>query len=511
MKHRFFAALLLLTAFYAPEVRSQAPSRYLARSVADTDYVWMRNQAKAVMGITYDINISSSSGDFFADRSESRGDKPATMENIKKLEKKLTGKPSDALVYNEIGSLYKRMGKKREGLDYFVKAEQQIKKLLADNPGNKDYIEAAALIYVNIENYNEAIVYFRELHFIDPANETIYLFMPMCYMATNQMEHGKLFIDSALTRDPKNLPALILKMLWQMNDWMAGYDSSLYRRRFYNKRPEDVINFTYARKTAEQFPESFGHTLFYQYTRTLGLTLKMLPGLNQDKLQFSPDSTDRVVTSELLAFFNEAAQRKDWKNKYIIYKCLGMLRVLQNDFKGGQQQFLKALPYKPLNTCTTMDHAGELYGDLIGTCMLMRDTAGAEKWLREKIKVVPAIDPQAADYEALAYYCLQRGDLAGVRDNIARAIELNPDAANPHLLLAAASLLEKNTANAEQEIDIALRINKNESGAGLLLAISQFEQKNFDNACMLIENEMRNNPGYEVARNMYKRYFIKKK
>jgi Tfp pilus assembly protein PilF len=125
--------------------------------------------------------------------------------------------------------------------------------------------------------------------------------------------------------------------------------------------------------------------------------------------------------------------------------------------------------------------------------------------------VVPAIDPQAADYEALAYYCLQRNDIAGVRENIARSIELNPEAANPHLLLAAASLLEKNTSNAEQEIDIALRINKNESGAGLLLAISQFEQKNFDNACMLIENELRNNPGYEVARNMYKRYFIKKK
>lgn len=511
MKNRFFAALLLISACFTPAAHGQTTSKYLARSVGDSDFVWMRNQVKPVMGIIYDINISSSSGDFEPVRSESKGDKPASLENIKKLEKKLTGKPTDALIYNEIGMQYKRLGKKREGLDHFVKAEQQIKKLLADDPGNKENIQTAALIYVNIENYHEAIVYFRELHFIDPENELIYLVMPVCYMATNQMEHGKLFIDSALTRNPKNLPALILKMLWQMNDWMAGYDTSVYRKRFYNKRPEEVIDFAYARKTAEKYPESFGHSLFYQYTRTLGLTLKLLPGLDQEKLQFKLDSTDQVVIKELTDFFTEASRRKDWKNKFIIYKCLGMLRVLQNDFKGGQDVFLKALPFKPINTCTTMDHSGELYNNLIGTSMLMRDTAGAERWLREKIKIVPAVDPLAEDYEHLANYRLFKNDPAGVREAIARSIEINPDAANPHLLLAAASILENNTANAEQEIDIALRLNKNEEGAGLLLAISQFQQKNFDNACVLIENEMRNGPGNQTAIAMYKRYFIRKR
>lgn len=497
-----FSCLLVLQSL------AQGTSKYLARSVSDTDRVYVRNQAKKIMSIEFNLGISAATDDFTPDRSKMKASEPASLDEVNKLEKKLKGKPEDALIYNQMGLNYKRMKMARPALDCFIKAEQNVKLLLADNPGNKDYLEAAATVYVNIENYNEAITYLNELLFVDPENELASSFLPVCYMAINQHEHGVLFIDSALSKHPGNITMCLMKQMWAVSDWFQTVDTSSHLER--NKRPEELFNLAWMKKMSERFPNDFRYKLMYEYFRTMVLTLKSLTTVDSKQMHFKPDSVDHVVMAELEPFFKAALERKDFKNKFIIYKCLGVLHALRNDIKGALPLFEKGLTFKPLSTCTTMDNSAEMYDNIIACHMLLKDTAAAEKMLVQKLKDMPAIDPDAKDYCTLAAYRLQRNDLAQVREQCAKAIALNPQDDQPHLLLAAASISEGNTQNAQQEIDLALTANKDNPDATLLLGIVQFLDKNFDYAYIAFESVLRNDPGNEIARELFRRYYIRK-
>jgi|GEM_PF-3431550 len=503
--------LLLLSVLFLTQLLSaQTPSRYLARSVSDTDFTYVRKQAKEVMSIEFSIDISASSDDFYPQLSTAKPEEPASLEYIKKLEKKLKDKPEDAAVYNEMGLTYKRLKMAAPALENFLKAEKRMKQLLADHPGDKTHLETAIAIYINLENYSEARIYMEELLYRDPDSELAAAMLPMCYLALNMYEHGNLFIDSSLARHPGSLTVRVMKLVWSVGRQMQSFDTITVSQPYFNKRPEEMMDLGWQKKAMDAHPDDFRFKLFYEYSRTMLLTLKMLRTIDVEKRLCRPDSVDRIVTAELKQFFNDALQKKDFKNKYILHKSLGVLLVLENQPAAAQAQFEKALTYLPKAQSTRMHNTAETYDNLSGSCMLAWDTACAERWVQEKIKAKPGIDPRAEDYIKLSEYRLQRGDVAKVRELCATAITLDPQSDRPHLFLAAASILENKPENAQQELDLALTKNKDNPQAMLLLGISQFLQKNFDYAYVAFESVMRNDPGNEVARELFRRYYIKK-
>ncbi|TND10504.1 MAG: Zinc finger-domain-containing protein [Bacteroidetes bacterium] len=506
MKTRFFTFFLLVTAFAA----AQTPSRYLQKSVHDTDLAFVKRLSRDVVSPEFSLGLSGAFDDYSADRGKVEPSVPTTIENIKKLEKKLKGKPEDATVLNEIGQAWKRLNQSRKALDYFIQAKDNVLKLMADQPGKKEWVEAAASIYVNMENYGEAIVYLEELLHLDPKNQLAASFLPLCYLAIGQRNKGLAFFDTVLTRDPGNTMAGMVKMIWSISDLMPQLDSSAVAR-FRNKRPEEILDISAARKAMELYPDDYSYALVYQHYRSLCLLFKLMPGANAlERPIFRLDSTDKVVIAELEAFFRAGLARKEFKNKYIMHKCLGAVLAFQDKLAEAKKEFETALTYKPVSKSTFMDNAAETYDNLAFCSVFLKDTAGAEQIMRNKIKIQPAIDPVATDYTTLARIRLYRGDVNEARELCSKAIALQPKADLPHLILAAASITSGDFSNAQQELDLAFSINRDNPDAMLLFGILEFERKNFDNAYIALESVMRNRPGDETARTIYKRYYIKK-
>lgn len=503
--------LLLLLVLFPAAFTAQTSSRYLQRSVHDTDLAYARKLAREAVSPEISFGLSASVSDYQPQRPKQEGSEPASPEAIQKREKKLRNKPSDAPLLNEIGQMWKRLNQSRKALDYFIRAKDAVLQLMADEPGKKEWLEAAAMIFVNMENYTEAITYLEELRLRDPDNPLISSFLPLCYMATNNPGAGMHVFDTTLAHNPGNIMASMMKTIWTISELMPQLDSSAITR-FRNKKPEEMIDLSAARKAMELYKDDYRYQLVYQHFRALCLLLKLMPGASAGQRPlFHPDSTDQLVIAELEAFFRAGIARKDFENKFLLYKSLGMMLAFQDKLGEAKKQFIKALEYKPVSRSTVMDHAGEVYDNIAFCDLFLRDTAAAEQVLRNKIKIAPAVDPAAADYIVLARFRLYRGDVEETRTLCTKAIELDPKSDQPHLILAAASITAGDYANAQQELDLAFTINRDNTNAMLLFGLLEFARKNFDNAYIAFESVLRSGPGNEPARSMFKRYYIKKK
>ncbi|MES2133632.1 MAG: tetratricopeptide repeat protein [Bacteroidota bacterium] len=436
------------------------------RPLTAADFVFLKKEAAECFGFNANMQLSYNNKDLVSNKKRT-GDKPATLENVELVKKKLLKTPEDVSIYTEIAGIYSRLKMPDSAAQYRRKSFEVISRVIKQHPDSANAIFLLGNIYMSALQMDSALAKYKSTLLKDPTNKDALMILPFIHILNNHYDSAYAFVIRQKEKHPEDnsiyeaLPVYyIYKFYAQLNALnemtVVGKDAL---------EPETLISLKILRDHYEANKTDFKRELLYRVTyqvcySTL-VTYKTVNDstFNTKNIHFiiTPKDEKNLKGSE--EFFEKCMHNKELENKYIANKMLGNINLLLNKPKQAIPYLKKAIKLKPVSKSTVGDNASEDYDNLIAAYFVLKDSVNYEKTILEKIKVKPTIDPNYLDYIMAAKVCIDRKKFTQAETYFKGALALNDKNVDIYLGLALTYFLADNRKDALTYIDQAFQID----------------------------------------------------
>ncbi len=436
------------------------------RPLTTADFAFLKKEAAECFGFNGHMQLSYSNRDFVQGKKKT-GDKPATLENIELLKKRIDKTPNDAALYTEITGMYSRLNMPDEAIEYRAKSFSVISNVLKQHPDSADAILTLGGIYMSALQVDSAMAKYKLALTKDPGNREAVLLLPFMHIMNGKFDSAYAFIIKQIEKHPDNYTvyeALPVYYIYKFYNQL-GKLNELKTIEPEKLEPEAMINLKllsdYYERDKNDFKREYLYRVTYQVCYSTLITYKTINDSTFDykNVKFITSPKDEATLKTAETFFTKCLHTKDLKNKFLPNKILGNINLLLNRPKEAIPYLKKAIKLKPVKECTVGDNTSEDYDNLITAYFILKDTAHYEKIILEKIKIKPAIEPAASDYIMAGKVSIDRKKFTEAETYFKKAMELDTKNADIYLGLALTYYLNNNYTAALNSIDEAYKIN----------------------------------------------------
>ena len=456
--------LILLLLSYSALLRAQHGT--LKRPLQEEDLPLLKRTATECFHFNPRLQFSYNNTDLSNDK-PAKGDLAATSENAEILKKDLEKQPLNANLYTELTGMYSRLKRPDEARDYRKKAFDAISLVLAEHPDSTEALITLGEIYMSALQMDSALSKYRQAFAQNPLNKEANRLIPFMHILNSRFDSAYAFIVRQINRYPDNYEvheSLPVYYIYKFYDQLNRY-SQLKSVEEEKLRPENIMTLKLLKDYYERDPGDFRREYLYRVTyqvcySTL-ITYKTVNDslFNVKQIRFVTTLKDASNLKQQEAFFRKCLHRKALKNKYLAQKALGNIYLLMNQPKEAVPYLKKAIRLKPVKNSTVGNNASEDYDNLITAHFLLKDTAGYEKVILEKIKDQPAIDPSASDYITAGKISISRKNDAGAEAWFRKALALEAENVDALLGLALIRFQNNDYKGSLEYINAAYKLN----------------------------------------------------
>jgi Flp pilus assembly protein TadD len=444
----------------------QAQNGTFKRPLTKADTIFLKKEAVECFGFNPSLQLSYNNLDFETDKRR-EGDKPATLENIELLKKKVEKEPGNAEVYSEIAGMYGRLNMPDEAREYRKQSFDVISKVLKEHPDSANALSALGGIYMSVLQMDSALSKYRQALYRDPLNRDANRLIPFVHIMNNHFDSAYAFIIKQINKYPDNYTvheALPVYYIYKFYDQLNQYNqlANIDEERL---RPENIMTLKllkdYSDADKNDFRREYLYRITYQVCYSTLITYRTVNDSLFDvkNIRFATTLKDASNLKPQEEFFNKCLHEKEPENKYLAHKMLGNIALLLNQPKQAIPHLKKAIELKPIQKSTIGNNAAEDYDNLITAYFILKDTLQYEKIIFEKLKLRPAIDPVVSDYVMAGKICVHKKKYAEAETWFKEGLALNKTNADAYLGLALTQFLNNNYTDALTNINEAYKLN----------------------------------------------------
>jgi len=454
---KLFTGILLLFVCHF----SLAQKASLKRPLTKEDMLALDAQVKECLGYEANVTFTFNTRDFY-DNKYFTGDTANNISQVRNLEKQLKGNYHDAIVYNNIGNVYKGLFMKDEAIINFNKALEKGLIYAKKQPDSADVHDLLGAIYTNLGKLNEAIDAFKTAYALN-AQDTVARFMiPMTNVFAGNFDSAKATMDRLYSKPEDEFD--YCSMLTLINYWKVMTGIQQMQRPFIEgslkgKSPDDIMDLSRIKNAWEKNKDKPWFELLYRFNRHLAVCLKSFmrtiadPASNPKNIRFKTEEKDIAELNGVEKFYKKCLTDTAIPNKYILYKGLGNIQLLKGNSKAAIPFLQTAVKLKPLAKSKFDHNAAEDYDNLAAAYFILKDTVNYEKMVKEKFAVKPAINPLPEDYGTMAKIAFFHRDYAAAKKLSEEGLKLDPKMDEALVCLAAIDIMNRNMKDAYKKID----------------------------------------------------------
>jgi tetratricopeptide (TPR) repeat protein len=470
-----FCLILLLSVFGLVSIAQVT----IKKPLSAEDDAYFNKQLQKQFTYISSISFSYKSDDLY-DPSNIVGDKPADANEILILEKKLKGNYDDAVIYNQIGNICKRLLRYEEAEKKFTKALERANEMILVEGDSASSYEILGTIHMNMNNFIEAAIAYEKAHELDPKNEMVKCMTPMLYMFAGDLNRMLAAIQKDVKESPSQVSSYFSYPLYFYYSLLVVMQQSQGDQRdklLKNKSVDDILDLTILKDGIKNNENNVQFELLLNVTRHLITSAKVMINATGDTTmmakdyKFPIDAFDKTEFENLEKYYKTCFKDDRITNKYFVNRALANIYLMQNRSKEAIPLLEKAIALKPISKCKLMNNTAEEYESLAYAYITSGDTAAYKKTIRKKFKDRPTIDPLATDYVTMGMIAYKEKKDAEAEKYLKEAIALGDKEYITQLLLGAVELNKKNIDAALKYLDAAFQIDKQDYTLYYLMGI----------------------------------------
>jgi tetratricopeptide (TPR) repeat protein len=481
------------------------------KEIGESDKKYLLSIAKNCFAPEGAFNFSIVSQDIKPDAYKGAASKRTMPEDTVTLFKKLEGSTTPELVYRDLGLTFQRLNMYNRASYYLQKAFFIYDEKLKKDNNNAAILSEIGDVQSNMNNYPQAIYYYSQALLKNPKDTTARAMITLSYIKLGEYAKAGESVNANIKAEPANINHYIWLPLVSFYEMYlkSNLSTDSIERKFKNKSVDEIIDLSVLKKAADTYKDDYSFALFYQIARNMSLVFKASFTFSQETKKFEPDAADLKEMASLEKFYNEGLNHKDFSNKFIFYKAMAMLKLMNNEYDNAIPLFREALKYKPIEQCTFDNNPSEVYDDMVAAYMLKRDTIAAMKMLKEKMDSKPSINPAYPDYEMMARFQMSQNQYADAEKSCKEILRLDDLSSDPYLGLAILALINNDLKAAEDRINAAYKFNPNDADIYMMFGILSMFQNKADAAYYAFQTVLDIRGTDEEAKKIMDEYFIK--
>ena len=465
----------------------------------ESDKNYFENQFNRLLLYYSNISFSYSSDDL-GDPKYLVGDKPADKNEIALLEKKLKGTYDDAVIYNNIGSIYKRLHLKNEAQAKFTKALERAHEMLLVEPDSANTYLTFASIHMNMENYIECAMNYEKAFELDSSNLTTRTMIPLAYMFAGDLERMLRGIQKNISIFPDDISSYYAYPLYFYYSLIVKMQLAEGDQRnviLKNKSIDEIMDISVLENGYKKNQQKKEFEILYNITRHMLTTGKIMitamgdSTVMQKNYRFPMDEKDKAEFNRLEKYYKNCFKNDSITNQYYPHRALANIYLLQSKHKEAIPLLEKAIELKPASKCKIMSNTSDEYESLAYAYLMLGDTSAYKKTIRKKFKERPTIDPVAADYLSMATISFKEKKYDECEKYLNEAIFLGSNDITPFAMLAAIKIRQSKYEEALTLLDKGIKINRNEPAVYLLMGEVYLFQNEIPSAHYCIEKALK--------------------
>ena len=452
----FFSILTLVVFQY-----SIAQKATLKKPLTKNDLLELDQQVKECLGYEASANFTFNSRDFY-DSKYFTGDTANNINQVAALEKQLKGNYRDAIVYNNIGMVYKGLLMPDKANENFNKALEQGLVYVKNNPDSPQVHNLLGAIYSSLGKLSDAIPAFKTAYQLDNRDSISRFMIPMSFVFAGSFDSATAALGRMFNKPADEFDyccMLTLVNYWKLMSSIQQMQPAYMEIALRNKSADELMDLTRIADAYNRNKDKSWFELLYRFNRHLAVCLKSFmrtladPQFSTKDIKFKTDEKDLAELNSIEKFYKKCLTDTAIPNKFILYKSLGNIYLLRGQTKAALPFLQTAIKLKPKEKSKFDYNAAEDYDNVAAAYFLIRDTLNFEKTVKEKIAVKPAINPLPIDYATMAKIAFFHKNYAEARSFSEQALKLDPTSGDAHICLAAIDILNRNIKEAYKKID----------------------------------------------------------
>ena len=440
---------------------------------------------KAVKSVKRELTMEYNIGtiDILPSLDGVKGDRPVSVDTLKAWEEQLKEKPQDIHLYYNIGCGYDNLYLPEKGKEFLDKGEKIALELLREHPDSSGLASSLGLIYAEQSQFHKSADWFLEAYRINPKDTIATYFGLISLVSTGNMNKAKEFATTIIRDNPQDANSyfwLFMSNYFETMQELMTLEEDVAKEKVRNIPPTELFDISFLNLALEKFPGDYRLKILQKMIITLATLSKAyftIEDVIDGKPVFVFSKTDQQTLDHLEKFFKEASKNKDFKNKFGIFKTMGLIAFMQKDYTNAIKYYEKAIKDFPSDKNTRLSNTAAAYLTLMTAYHMKDDEASIRKVLDRKIIDRPQIDSSADDFAHLAYFALKDGDLSQAQKHCRTAININPQNEAAYRVMAVIRMQEKNYQEAEAELTKAYNINKESDNTYFLMGVNYLLKK----------------------------------
>ncbi len=476
---------------------AKAQSVKLKRSIDEKEIKFLKENLLSCFAYDRNFKVSYSTSELF--NRPGNGDHLASPEYIEELKKKLKHDRAEADYCLEISGFYARLNMEKEAAEYRQRSIDITRKVLEQHPDSAIAWYVLANATAGTMNFEENMGYYKKALSIDPHLSVAAGSLMNNYLMSQQIDSGMQVAKRYLATHPND------------TGFYAGVPMYYVMRlftfvpKFQTKADIDAFSLdslTYMPLMddyRERFKINPNTEYVYRVTKQI-LLCSFIPlramadsSFDMDIARMNLKEPDVKALTEYRPYFEQLLKEKDARKYFYANKLLGNMYVLLDEREKAIPYMKKVIELRPKKYMTYDVNTDEDYMNLMSTYCLLKDTLNFEKTLLQKIKEQPTVDPQAKDYNDLAFLYLSKNkfDLAKtyyekalqVSDAyLQRTYELNESKCTSLLGLGMVEYLNHNETAALEYVNKVYKIDPKNWKLFMLYGVILLKQNDANNA-----------------------------
>lgn len=498
--------LIIVLCFFSFALNAQ---NQLKKELTKTDFNDLENEAAFLIRPEGSLNFSYKNDDFNPEKRELNEETNMQLSDTVKLKLELKETYDDTHTYRNIAFLLREFNMNERADEYLILSHQLIIDEIEKHPENSTLYSDLGLFYVSVNDVSNAYDQFSKAIEINVKDTIASYFLPMFHLFQGDYAVARKMIYQNIENMPDNVISYFwLPMISVFEKMNSNELDSLRDNGALNSMSvDDLFDLKYMHITAKKHPDDFKFQLLDNLSSLLGIFFRNISDLTHEKLVNAKSSeiiqlpdVDKVELAKLNTFFKKSLKQKSFQNKYILYKSLAFISILDNKYDDAAEYFNKSFDYKnPDNEDYT-----NLYSLQLG---FRRDTLAAMKVAETKLKRSGDVRSGAEDYVTLARLNVALKDTIKAMKQFNKAIELDNTSKNAYTGLATLYLLSENYSEANEYLNVAYSIYSEDIDIFTIHAITALLGGSPEDAYSSLQNIIKIDETNELAEKLIKRFF----
>lgn len=440
--------ILLSIAFFSLQTILSAQNQ---NSNADTTLSYLKKKAVELLRPHSNMTFSFSTSELKNEVPDLKVVVPNLGDTIKYVDE-LKGTYEDWNTFYKIGMLYQRFNMEKQAFDYYTSAYNLIAAQIKQDSLNSKYFADMGELYQSINNGQYAFAYYKMAYELNPEDTSAINVLPMYFINSGDSESAKLIIDKQLKKDSKHINSYI----WDVTMNILGEFRKNHKPdELLAKSIDEIFDLQRIKSASEAYKSDPRFPVLYNVSRLFAIFVKYAL-IADDFKDIKITKNDNAELKKLQKFFTKTVSGKKFKNKYILYKSLGFINILQKNNTKAIENFEKAMNLWP------KDELSQDYYILFSTqYFIVSDTLKALEVVNNKIandKKLYLLNPD--DYVLKGNVYLSSQEYTEAKNAYEEAIKFNIKTKDAYLGLAVLEIQDNKLMESNNYINKAYDLDK---------------------------------------------------